>query len=585
MPAARASAGPPRRTSSPSSSNRPASGWYTPARTFTSVDLPAPFSPTRPCASPARSSIEASSRARTEPNDFVAPSSTSTVAPAPPAAGGGTPPPPACATASLPGSSPEYESFHSISSDANVSSTGCQGTRGRAVSAPEGTKSIRDVAAQAGVSVGTVSNVLNRPHLVAPATRARVQQAITALEFVRNESARQLRAGRSHTLGLVVLDVSNPFFTDVARGVEDAATEAGLAVILCNSDEKAERERRYLDLLEEHRVQGILITPVTGVSERLRQLQRRGTPVVLLDRWASTRNHCSVSVNDVYGGVLRQRPGRTGAAPGDDPPAAARPRRPRHRRVRRHRLRRGGRGPAVVGAPAPRLARPGSRPAPHRGDLRGHAARPPPDHLRAATGRPRLQRPRPPRLKRFNNPLGHAPPIWGDDRIDLFRWVRFSLFGPVFVAFTATRDWAKAVRSVIGDDVPAGIVVVRVDAGGGLRADVGAARPAIAGRSVRLDVVVDSAADADLALISPYNDEGAVFLYYRLLSCGLRLAATAGTDVFLSFSHGPGVASNPPGWGRVYAQLGDRGLSVAAFKEAIRAGRTVVTNGPRGGLE
>jgi len=99
---------------------------------------------------------------------------------------------------------------------------------------------------------------------------------------------------------------------------------------------------------------------------------------------------------------------------------------------------------------------------------------------------------------------------------------------------------------------------------------------------VRLDVVVDSAADADLALISPYNDEGAVFLYYRLLSCGLRLAATAGTDVFLSFSHGPGVASNPPGWGRVYAQLGDRGLSVAAFKEAIRAGRTVVTNGPRG---
>ncbi len=174
---------------------------------------------------------------------------------------------------------------------------------------------------------------------------------------------------------------------------------------------------------------------------------------------------------------------------------------------------------------------------------------------------------------------------WGDDRVDLFRWVRFSLFGPVFEAFTATGDWAKAVRSVIGDDVPAGIVVVRVDAGGGLRADVGAARPAIAGRSVRLDVVVDSAADADLALISPYNDEGAVFLYYRLLSCGLRLAATAGTDVFLSFSHGPGVASNPPGWGRVYAQLGDRGLSVAAFKEAIRAGRTVVTNGPRGGLE
>ncbi len=87
--------------------------------------------------------------------------------------------------------------------------------------------------------------------------------------------------------------------------------------------------------------------------------------------------------------------------------------------------------------------------------------------------------------------------------------------------------------------------------------------------------VVDS-----VDLISPFDDEGAVFLYHRLLSCGLRLAATAGTDTFLSFSHGPGVASNPPGWGRVYAHLGDRALSVEAFKDAIRGGRTTVTNGP-----
>jgi hypothetical protein len=482
---------------------------------------------------------------------------------------------------------------------------------------------------------------------------------------------------------------------------------------------------------------------------------------------------------------------------------------------------------------------------------------------------------------------------WGEDRIDIFRWLRFSQFGPVLDAFTATGDWASAVRSVIGDEVPAGIVVVRIDERRGLQADVGPARPAIAGRTVRIEVVVDSAADADLSLtvagrnvgvaprgaavqpvdldgadpvftvvlddetlrvdgairtlaaaelrlsssrcarwsvtdasggawfpdgalakwdvhhrpffhghdltvavpaeplhvvcargleferteldvlpaageslrvgcepprlfdpaadgwyggdlhihmnysgdlvctptdaarmqlgeglhlanlvaancstalvydramleqladvdlawstsdtvarmgveyrndllghvhalgprrpptryysghersdhpedwppntaacgelralgatvgychpsftafpggstdqffqtprsvearelvadaalgvvdsvdlISPFNDEGAIFLYHRLLSCGLRLAATAGTDVFLSFSHGPGVASNPPGWGRVYAQLGDQPLSVAAFKQAICAGRTVVTNGP-----
>ena len=82
-----------------------------------------------------------------------------------------------------------------------------------------------------------------------------------------------------------------------------------------------------------------------------------------------------------------------------------------------------------------------------------------------------------------------------------------------------------------------------------------------------------------LDLISPSSDEGAVFLYHRLPSCGLRLAATAGTDTFLSFSHSS-TFSNPPGWGRAYAYLGDQKLSVAAFKEAIRAGRTIVTNGP-----
>ena len=81
-------------------------------------------------------------------------------------------------------------------------------------------------------------------------------------------------------------------------------------------------------------------------------------------------------------------------------------------------------------------------------------------------------------------------------------------------------------------------------------------------------------------LISPFQDEGAAFLYHRLLSCGLRPAATAGTDVFLSFAHGPGTSSNPPGWGRVYAHLGGAGLSVPAFRDAVRAGRTVVTNGP-----
>ena len=81
-------------------------------------------------------------------------------------------------------------------------------------------------------------------------------------------------------------------------------------------------------------------------------------------------------------------------------------------------------------------------------------------------------------------------------------------------------------------------------------------------------------------LVSCFDDRGALVLYHHLLSCGLRLAATAGTDTFLSFARGPAPASNPPGWGRVYAELGDAPLSTDAFVDAIRAGRTVVTNGP-----
>ena len=164
--------------------------------------------------------------------------------------------------------------------------------------------SIREVAAHAGVSVGTVSNVLNRPDIVAEPTRSRVRDAIKQLGFIRNESARQLRAGRSRTIGLVVLDVANPFFTDVARGVEDEASESGLAVILCNSDDQETKETHYLELLEEHRVQGILITPVSADDERLARLQQRGTPVVLVDSRSPARGQCSVSVDDVLGGEL-----------------------------------------------------------------------------------------------------------------------------------------------------------------------------------------------------------------------------------------------------------------------------------------
>jgi LacI family transcriptional regulator len=162
---------------------------------------------------------------------------------------------------------------------------------------------MKDVAARAGVSLGTVSNVVNRPELVSEGMRRRVQAAIDELGFVRNESARQLRGGGSRTLAYVVLDGSNPFFTDVARGVERAADAAGLAVYLCNSAEDGRREAFYLDLLEQQRVEGVLLTPVDADAPHVEALAARGTPVVLVDRSAGP-GLCSVTVDDVLGGDL-----------------------------------------------------------------------------------------------------------------------------------------------------------------------------------------------------------------------------------------------------------------------------------------
>jgi LacI family transcriptional regulator len=166
-----------------------------------------------------------------------------------------------------------------------------------------GEVSVVDVAKKAGVSLGTVSNVLNRPERVAPATRARVLAAIEELGFIRNEAARQLRAGRSRSIGLVVLDIRNPFFTDLAAGVESSVARAGLSLVLCNSGDDATREDHYLSLLQEQRASGILITPAARTRSPIEDIRRRGMPLVLVDR-SSNRRQCSVSVDDLIGGEL-----------------------------------------------------------------------------------------------------------------------------------------------------------------------------------------------------------------------------------------------------------------------------------------
>ena len=163
--------------------------------------------------------------------------------------------------------------------------------------------SMKDVAILAGVSVGTVSNVLNRPDAVSETTRAKVHDAINKLGWIRNETARSLRAGRSHSIGLIVMDISNPFFTDLARGVEDVMSAAGYSVLLANSAQQSVREDLHLEQLGRQRVSGVVLAPV-GANIKIRILEQFGIPVVLADRAGNSPDMCTVSVDDFAGGRL-----------------------------------------------------------------------------------------------------------------------------------------------------------------------------------------------------------------------------------------------------------------------------------------
>lgn len=160
---------------------------------------------------------------------------------------------------------------------------------------------IREVAEQAGVSVGTVSNTLNHPERVSPNTQSAVRAAIRELGFVPNQQARVLMGAPSNVIGLVVVDVLSPFFMEIAHSVERAAREAGHVVILCNSENDHDKEFTLLQMLAAQRVKGVLLSPAGGGAPTIDGL--RGLPVVYLDYTEKSAN-CSVSVDHVAGGRL-----------------------------------------------------------------------------------------------------------------------------------------------------------------------------------------------------------------------------------------------------------------------------------------
>ena len=161
-----------------------------------------------------------------------------------------------------------------------------------------------DVARAAGVSLGTVSNVLNNPGKVAEPTRHRVEAAIEELGFVRNGAARSLSSGTSSTLGFVVIDLSNSFFLDMARGAEQEASRSGMNVLLANADLDRDKQHTYLDLFEEERVAGVLLAPEQDSLVETRSLRAHGMPVVVLNDPSVGPDAWAVHTDNVRGGLL-----------------------------------------------------------------------------------------------------------------------------------------------------------------------------------------------------------------------------------------------------------------------------------------
>ncbi len=166
---------------------------------------------------------------------------------------------------------------------------------------------IRDVAERAGVSTTTVSHVVNRTRKVDPRTAARVEAAVEELGYRPNALARSMRRGRTHTVGIVVPDIANPFFGDLVRSLEDHMFEAGYSAIICNSDGDQVKEAAYLEVLLSKKVDGLLLIAASQSSEGLRHLVDSGPPTIVVDRELGDLPVSQVLVENHRGGYLAGR--------------------------------------------------------------------------------------------------------------------------------------------------------------------------------------------------------------------------------------------------------------------------------------
>jgi LacI family transcriptional regulator len=178
------------------------------------------------------------------------------------------------------------------------------GGRGGGIDGKAASAGVRDVARRAGVSLGTVSNVLNNPDRVRPETRARVEAAMEELSFVGSVIARQFRHGLSQTVGVLVPDLGNPFWADVLRGVEDVLLSKHLALFVSSSRQDPDRELEAIAAFERHQVDGLLLAPSRVSRDRLAPFERRPLGIVTVDGRLKGSEIPSVTLDDVTGGFL-----------------------------------------------------------------------------------------------------------------------------------------------------------------------------------------------------------------------------------------------------------------------------------------
>jgi len=162
---------------------------------------------------------------------------------------------------------------------------------------------IKDVAKLAGVHSSTVSRVINDDPRISEKTKEKVILIINKLGYTPNAIARGLKTKRTHTLGILIPDITNPFFAEIARGVEDAANKNNFNVILCNTDDKLEKERTYLQILREKRVDGLILGTAHIKDKSILELERKKFPYILISRNIEGLNKNCIIIDDVEGGM------------------------------------------------------------------------------------------------------------------------------------------------------------------------------------------------------------------------------------------------------------------------------------------